>query len=207
VLGLERPALDPDRFRRSRRECLLGVAAVSAMLEDAGVGPEAVAGERTALLFATAAAYAPSNREFIEARGGSMYFPYTAAPAVPAECTGMKFAQVIYGTPGDDTIYAGNGGALVFGFGGNDTIVGGNGKDCLVGGDGNDTIYGGNGKDVVLGGAGNDTLYGYGKNLPIGGGIQNGGNSPDLISGGYGTNVCYGTKHDTFVGCTTIVTP
>lgn len=85
VLGLERPALDPDRFRRSRRECLLGVAAVSAMLEDAGVGPEAIAGERTALLFATAAAYAPSNREFIEARGGSMYFPYTASAAVPAE--------------------------------------------------------------------------------------------------------------------------
>jgi len=57
------------------------------MLEDAGVGPEAIAGERTALLFATAAAYAPSNREFIEARGGSMYFPYTAAAAVPAEVT------------------------------------------------------------------------------------------------------------------------
>jgi hypothetical protein len=85
VLAVERPELDPDRFRRSRRECLMGVAAVSAMLEDAGQGPEAIAGERTALLFATAAAYAPSNRAFIEARGGSMYFPYTAVSAVPAE--------------------------------------------------------------------------------------------------------------------------
>jgi 3-oxoacyl-[acyl-carrier-protein] synthase III len=85
VLVVERPALDPERFRRSRRECLMGVAAVSAMLEDAGQGPEAIAGERTALLFATVAAYAPSNREFIEARGGSMYFPYTAVAAVPAE--------------------------------------------------------------------------------------------------------------------------
>ena len=84
-LAVERPALDPERFRRSRRECLMGVAAVSAMLEDAGQRPEAIAGERTALLFATAAAYAPSNREFIEARGGSMYFPYTAVAAVPAE--------------------------------------------------------------------------------------------------------------------------
>ena len=55
VLTLERPALDPERFRRSRRECLLGVAAVGAMLEDAGVGPEAIAGERTALLFASLA--------------------------------------------------------------------------------------------------------------------------------------------------------
>jgi hypothetical protein len=87
VLAVERPALDPDRFRRSRRECLMGVAAVSAMLEDAGLGPEAIAGERTGLLFATAAAYAPSNREFIEARGGSVYFPYTAVAAVPAEVT------------------------------------------------------------------------------------------------------------------------
>jgi 3-oxoacyl-(acyl-carrier-protein) synthase len=85
VLVVERPALDPDRFRRSRRECLMGVAAVGAMLEDAGQGAEAIAGERTALLFATAGAYAPSNREFIEARGGSMYFPYTAVSAVPAE--------------------------------------------------------------------------------------------------------------------------
>lgn len=85
VLTVERPALDPDRFRRSRRECLMGVAAVGAMLEDAGRGPEAIAGERTALLFTTAAAYAPSNREFIEARGGSVYFPYTAPAAVPAE--------------------------------------------------------------------------------------------------------------------------
>lgn len=85
VLPLEAPALDPERFRRSRRECLLGVAAVGAMLEDAGVGAGAVAGERTALLFVTATAYAASNRDFIEARPGGMYFPYTAPSAVPAE--------------------------------------------------------------------------------------------------------------------------
>lgn len=85
VLTLERPALDAERFRRSRRECLLGVAAVSAMLEDAGAGAEAISGEGTALLFATAAAYAASNREFIEEHGGSVYFPYTAVAAVPAE--------------------------------------------------------------------------------------------------------------------------
>ena len=72
VLTLDRPVLDAERFRRSRRECLLGVAAVSAMLEDAGAGREAVEGARTALLFVTAAAYGASNREFIEARGGSV---------------------------------------------------------------------------------------------------------------------------------------
>jgi hypothetical protein len=101
VLAVERPALDPDRFRRSRRECLMGVAAVGAMLEDARQGPEAIAGERTALLFATAAAYAPSNREFIEARGGSMYFPYTAVSAVPAE------VAIAYGLTGPYEILVG----------------------------------------------------------------------------------------------------
>jgi len=85
VVALGAPAFTHERFRRSRRETLLGVAAVGAMLEDAGVGAEAIAGERTALLFVTAAAYAASNREFIEARSGGMYFPYTAAAAVPAE--------------------------------------------------------------------------------------------------------------------------
>src|SRR5262249_60251618 len=70
---------------RSRGECLLGVAAVGAMLEDAGAGREAIAGARTALLFVTAAAYGASNREFIEARGGSVYFPYTAPAALTAE--------------------------------------------------------------------------------------------------------------------------
>ena len=83
-------------------------------------------------------------------------------PPVPAECAGMTFAQVIVGTPGDNHLVAGNGGALVFGLGGNDTLDGGNGKDCLVGGEGDDTLVGGNGKDVLLGGEGDDTLHGAG---------------------------------------------
>src|SRR5215470_11664428 len=85
VLALERPALDPERFRRSPRECVLGVAAVSAMLEDAGVGPEAIAGEGTGFVFVTAAAYAASNRQHIEPRGANVYFPYTAPAAISGE--------------------------------------------------------------------------------------------------------------------------
>jgi beta-ketoacyl synthase-like protein len=94
VIGLDRPALDPERFRRSRRECLLGVAAVAAMLEDAGEGPESIAGEGTGLVFVTAAAYAASNREHIEPGGGSVYFPYTTPAAVPAE------VAIAYGVTG-----------------------------------------------------------------------------------------------------------
>jgi hypothetical protein len=55
------------------------------MLEDGKAPREAIAGERTALLYVTAAAYGASNREFIERRGGVVHFAYTAPAVVPAE--------------------------------------------------------------------------------------------------------------------------
>jgi hypothetical protein len=85
VLPLPRPAREGDRYRRATRECLLGLAAVDAMLEDGGVARQAIAGERTALVYVTAAGYAPSNRAFIERTGGSIHFAYTAPAVVPAE--------------------------------------------------------------------------------------------------------------------------
>jgi beta-ketoacyl synthase-like protein len=84
VRALTRPIDREDQHRRSTRECALGRAAVRAMLEDAGAGPADIAGDRTALLYATAAAYAPSNRDFI-AGGGTIHFAYTAPAVVPAE--------------------------------------------------------------------------------------------------------------------------
>jgi hypothetical protein len=117
-------------------------------------------------------------------------------PPTPAECAGIAFGEVIVGTSGDDTITAGNGGALVFGLGGNDTITGGNAKDCLVGGDGNDIISGGNGKDVLLGGEGNDTIYGDAE-----ADVLEGGNGKDVLDGGAGIDTCSGTSKDTFVSC------
>ena len=118
VIPVARPAYDGERFRRATRECLLGVAAVDAMLADAGLDREAIRGSDTALLYATAAAYGASNRSFIvgstEARttgglaqtprgsvgaaGGSVYFPYTAPSAVPAEVAieyGLRGGYVI----------------------------------------------------------------------------------------------------------------
>ena len=85
VLTLGRPDRPGDRFRRATRECLLALAAVDAMLEDGKAPREAIAGERTALLYVTAAAYGASNREFIERRGGVTHFAYTAPAVVPAE--------------------------------------------------------------------------------------------------------------------------
>jgi 3-oxoacyl-(acyl-carrier-protein) synthase len=87
VMRLARPALDGDRFRRATRECLLGVAAVEALLADGGLSREAIRGEETALVYVTAAAYGAANRAFIEQTpgAGTLHFPYTAPSAVPAE--------------------------------------------------------------------------------------------------------------------------
>jgi hypothetical protein len=85
VIPLARPAIPGDRFRRATRECVLGVAAVRAMLRDAGLDGGAIRGSATALVYVTAAAYGASNRTFLDAAGGTLHFPYTAPSAVPAE--------------------------------------------------------------------------------------------------------------------------
>jgi Ca2+-binding RTX toxin-like protein len=59
--------------------------------------------------------------------------------------------HTIYGTSGDDVIWAGDG---------NDTIYGYTGADKICGGQGDDIIYGGFGDDYLQGDAGSDTLYG-----------------------------------------------
>ncbi len=111
VIPLSTPAYDGERFRRATRECLLGVAAVDAMLADAGLERETIRGSDTALLYATAAAYGASNRSFIVGAGlaavrsgsggGSVYFPYTAPSAVPAE------VAIEYGVRGGYVILVG----------------------------------------------------------------------------------------------------
>lgn len=98
VLPLVRPALAGERFRRATRECLLGVAAVEAMLHDARLAREAIRGDGTALLFVTAGAYAASNLEFVAGRTGTLHFPYTAPSALPGEVAiefGLTGAYVI----------------------------------------------------------------------------------------------------------------
>jgi hypothetical protein len=85
VVPLARPSLDGGRFRRATRECLLGVAAVEAMLREGGLGREAVQGDGTALVFVTAAAYGSSNVEWLAGQVGTLHFPYTAPSVLPGE--------------------------------------------------------------------------------------------------------------------------
>ena len=87
TVAIARPPLGGERFRRATRECVLGVAAVQALLETAGLARADVAGPATALLYVTAGGYGASNRAFIDAAvtGKALHFPYTAPSAVPAE--------------------------------------------------------------------------------------------------------------------------
>jgi hypothetical protein len=85
VIPLGRPGLDGERFRRATRECLLGVAAVEAMLRDAGLDRAAIRGPGTALVFVTAAAYGASNVEWLAGQAGTLHFPYTAPSVLPGE--------------------------------------------------------------------------------------------------------------------------
>src|SRR3954471_11900202 len=90
---------------------------------------------------------------------GVLFLAITAVPAraddpVPPELclspetatvsglVGTSGDDIIYGTPGDDVIDAGDGNDFVCGLGGNDTINGGDGDDFLLGGLGNDVING-----------------------------------------------------------------
>jgi 3-oxoacyl-[acyl-carrier-protein] synthase II len=85
VIPLARPVLNGERFRRATRECLLGVAAVEAMLGDAGLDRAVIRGPGTALVFVTAAAYGASNVEWLAGQAGTLHFPYTAPSVLPGE--------------------------------------------------------------------------------------------------------------------------
>ena len=98
--SLGRPGPRDTRSRRATRECLLALAAVDAMLEDGHASRDAIAGERTALLYTTAAGYAASNRSFIEG-GGGIHFAYTAPAVVPAE------VAIEFGVTGPYAIFLG----------------------------------------------------------------------------------------------------
>lgn len=132
-------------------------------------------------------------------------------PDPPAECGPLShYSAIIYGGPGDNTIYGDNLAAstgiqsvvplhghsrsqILVGMGGDDTLYGGNGKDCLVGGDGNDTLIGGNAPDVLVGGPGDDTLSGV--------------DGPDTLDGGLGDDTCTGGRGpDTIIDCENIGT-
>lgn len=105
--------------------------------------------------------------------------------------TPTAVADVILGTPGDDT---------VDGLAGADTFCGGLGADTFHGGLGADRALGGQGADKLIGDDGRDSLDGNGGADVLKGGIGN-----DALKGGTGTDVCKGQDGtDTASTCETV---
>lgn len=124
---------------------------------------------------------------------------------LPPECAGLNITAIVIATPGGTTV-SNNAANLILGSPLNDTIRSQGGTDCVVAGGGNDLLYGGNGRDYLLGGPGNDTLYGdaqadylYGED---GDDRIYGGAGNDVIDGGPGYDACYGEGGtDTATNC------
>ena len=144
-----------------------------------------VAGTALAGSGSTYAAFSDSGEVHASASAGVW------APDPPAACGPLaQYANVVYGTPGDDVLFGGNHPQVIMGLGGDDVIHGGNSGDCLVGGDGNDHLYGGNAKDILIGDNGDDSL--------------DGGNGKDFLDGGAGDDDCLGGNgKDTLRDCET----
>ena len=102
--------ISAERTRRATRECVWALASVQAMLEDGATGREAIAGDGTALVFVTAAAYGASNRAFIEGSGGGTHFAYTAPAVVPAE------VAIEFGLTGPSALFIGGPTATLHGI-------------------------------------------------------------------------------------------
>jgi hypothetical protein len=86
ILPLLVPQFADDRLRRATRECVLAITAVEQTLLHSTLSAADLAGQRTALVYASASSYVAANWAFLHADTSSvMYFPYTAPSAVPGE--------------------------------------------------------------------------------------------------------------------------
>ena len=77
---------------------------------------------------------------------------------VPSVCAAGGYNDVITGTPADPFLYGTNGNDLIYAFGAGYWINGFAGNDCVDAGDGNNVIFDGNGNDGVAAGNGSDTV-------------------------------------------------
>jgi Ca2+-binding RTX toxin-like protein len=107
------------------------------------------------------------------------------------------YADKVFDTAGDDTIYAGDGLNVINAYsGGNNQIVTGLNDDYILGGAGRDRVFSGGVTDTIDVGAGDDIVYGESGRDVIQGGLGNdflsGGADGDAIDGGQGDDQIYG---------------
>ncbi|MCA9032173.1 MAG: cadherin domain-containing protein, partial [Planctomycetaceae bacterium] len=109
---------------------------------------------------------------------------------------------VVYGSDGNDQIYAtdARSSVAIFGEAGHDRITGGSESDLLDGGDGVDVIWANGGNDIIRGGRERDYLFGNDGNDVILGGEGNdhmeGGTGLDILIGGRGSDYMKGGDDD-----------
>ena len=88
ILPIAAPTMADERLRRATRECVLAVSVVEQALASCMLLGSDVAGSRTAIVYASAAAYAAANWAFlVDDKDSTLFFPYTAPSAVPGEVT------------------------------------------------------------------------------------------------------------------------
>jgi hypothetical protein len=88
VVPIAAPTSPDERLRRATRECVLAVSVVEQACASSNLQRRDLAGPRTALVYASAAAYAAANWAFlVDDRESTLFFPYTAPSAVPGEVT------------------------------------------------------------------------------------------------------------------------
>jgi PKD repeat protein len=88
--------------------------------------------------------FAPTGRLVAYGLAGDDDIIVAAGIALPAE---------LYGGPGQDTLKAGKGSAILVGGPGIDQLVAGTGRDLLIGGEGVDRLGGAGDGDILIGGA------------------------------------------------------
>lgn len=115
--------------------------------------------------------------------GGYLPTAGTANPP-PPRTQGTPDDDVLTGTNGSNTFFAGAGNDQVQARGGNDGIFGGDGNDIIDAGTGIDTVFGGAGNDLVWGAAGNDQIFGG-----AGDDVIDGGAGADRMTGDDGADV------------------
>lgn len=105
--------------------------------------------------------------------------------AVPERLSGLL--ELGNQTPGQDSLFGGDGNDFLNGGSGSDLLFGGTGNDFLTSAGGGDMLDGGSGSDSLFGGAGGDMLLGRGgKDSVLGGGGRDeivGGGGADFLDG------------------------
>ena len=108
--------------------------------------------------------------------------------------------DVIYGSPGKDTLKGDGGDDVIYGYGGDDTITDSSGTNSLYGGENHDRITGGDNADSIFGEAGSDTLRGgFGDDIISGGDYIDalyGDLGNDILDGGAGDDELSGNRGD-----------